>query len=353
MAVYNAAAHLRQSMESVLGQSFSDFEVVAVNDGSTDGSGELLDELARRDGRIRVVHQANAGLARSLNTALELAQGEYVARMDADDLCHPERFARQVDFLGATPAVALCGTWVRTFGAAIPRVWRNPVAPREIKAAMLFVNPVAHPTVMARREVLQRAGGYDTDIGYGEDYATWARLCMEYDLANLGQVLLRYRVHCGQMGAVHTHDARRGDYMRIQARMLRLLGIEPGEDEGRLHHYLSTCTQSTAEMRHGAGVLDEAEAWLLKLSEANRERGVFPEPEFTAQLCGRWFDACRVQTPLGMAAWRRWRASRLSANVSASARELFRLAAAARLAPTWKGKLRALANRALAPGRGK
>lgn len=349
MAVYNAAAHLRQSMESILGQSFSDFEVVAVDDGSTDGSGELLEELAHRDGRIRVVHQDNAGLARSLNTALGLAQGQYAARMDADDLCHPERFARQVGFLDSTPSVALCGTWVRTFGTAISNIWRYPVAPREIKAAMLFVNPVAHPTVMARREVLQRAEGYDTDIGYGEDYATWARLCMEHDLANLGQVLMRYRVHSGQMGAVHTHDARREDYMRTQARMLRLLGIGPDESEGRLHHYLSTCTQSTAEIRHGAEVLDQAEAWLLKLFEANRERGVFPEPEFTAQLCGRWYDACRVQTPLGLAAWRRWRASRLSATVAAPARELFWLAAATRLAPTWKGRLRALANKIMAP----
>ena len=189
MSVYNNVHDLPRSMGSVLRQSYADFEVVAVNDGSTDGSGELLDRIAAGDPRVRVLHQANAGLGPALQRACAEARGALLARQDADDESVPGRLARQVAYMGARPAVAVCGTWawmVHPEHGAVA-AWEVPdddaLLRRLLEAGS---NPIVHGSVMMRRDTYVREGrgGYRLR-SYCEDLDLWLRLSAVGELGTL------------------------------------------------------------------------------------------------------------------------------------------------------------------------
>jgi glycosyltransferase involved in cell wall biosynthesis len=196
MPVYNAGAFLDESMRSVLSQSFGDFEFVIVDDGSTDGSSTALDEWARRDSRIRVIHQPNSGMLAALNRGLTELRGGLVARMDADDISMPERFAKQVAFLDANPQCVAVGARTLNItpdGLPITEFFRWG-GPAEIEARHLVGRcSIAHPSVMIRRAALDKVGPYRGS--FAEDLDLWLRLGEVGMLANLPDVLLKYRLN--------------------------------------------------------------------------------------------------------------------------------------------------------------
>lgn len=195
MPVYNGGRFLASALDSVLAQTFRDFELIALDDGSTDGSGDVLDNYASLDSRMRVIHQANQGLVSALNLGLELAIGEYIARMDADDLCSPIRFEKQVACLDAHPAISVLGTQTHTIhsdGHSLG-ISQYPLTPFLLRWTMLLHSAIAHPTIMARRERLLHYGGYEAEYAHAEDYALWTRMAITDDLANLPDVLFTYR----------------------------------------------------------------------------------------------------------------------------------------------------------------
>jgi glycosyltransferase involved in cell wall biosynthesis len=196
MSVYNGQKYLREAIDSVLNQTFADFELIAIDDGSTDGSGAVLREYT--DPRLKLLtNETNLGLIGSLNRGLAAARGEYVARQDCDDLLEPERLAKQVAYLDAHPDVVLVGTWMQLIdehGADIT-LWRYPTTNAEIRWAMLFNTAVGHPAAMFRAAVARDAGGYSPDFLFAEDYDLWSRLAARGNVANIPEPLQRYRVH--------------------------------------------------------------------------------------------------------------------------------------------------------------
>jgi glycosyltransferase involved in cell wall biosynthesis len=197
----DAAAHLPQAIRSLSLQTYRDFEVVAVNDGSRDETPEVLERWAARDDRVRVVHQEPVGLAETLRTAALLCRGEILARADADDVAHPRRFAEQVALLAARRELSAVGTHVRYFphehvgwGARRYQQWLNGLAEPESLARDVFVEcPIAHPTLMMRRSALEEAGGYRAN-GWPEDYDLVLRLHLAgAQLANVPRVLHYWR----------------------------------------------------------------------------------------------------------------------------------------------------------------
>jgi len=196
MPVYNGEPYLREAVESILNQTFTDFEFIIIDDGSTDSTWEIL--IEHNDPRIRLVrNKANIGLIRSLNKGLGLARGEYIARMDADDVSFPERLAQQVSSLDGHPEVGVLGCGVQVIdGCGNPsHIRRFPAEHGVIKWCLCFDDPIAHPTVMMRREVVVRAGGYNADMVHAEDYDLWRRLSWTTCLSNLPEVLLHLRRH--------------------------------------------------------------------------------------------------------------------------------------------------------------
>lgn len=195
LPVYNGAEFLMESLGSILNQSFGDYEIIAINDGSTDNSAELLDAIT--DPRIRVFHQDNIGLAATLNRGLSIARGSLIARQDQDDLSHPERLAKQVEYMQFNPECILLGTaaeiWVG--GKRSDRNHDHQTDHSTLAFDLLFNNPFVHSSVMMRRDDVLRIGGYSTDPSRQppEDYELWSRLAREGKVANLKERLLVYR----------------------------------------------------------------------------------------------------------------------------------------------------------------
>ena len=207
LPVYNAEAYVREAVESILAQTFTDFECIIINDGSTDGSGAILRELAARDTRIVLVERPNDGLVSALNEGIKIARADLIARMDADDVAMPERFALQHARMVQEPELAVLGSFIRVINKAgnIIRLGEYPLTP---KAAARNVEhsgcPVAHPAVMMRRDAVLKAGGYRKAFCHAEDYDLWLRMSdLGYAIANLPQPLLNYRVHGANVGVVH------------------------------------------------------------------------------------------------------------------------------------------------------
>ena len=198
MSVYNGEKYLREAVDSILSQTFRDFEFLIINDGSSDGTAQILESYD--DPRMRIVYnEENIGLTRSLNKGLKLARGEYIARMDADDISLPERLEKQVEFLDAHPEVGVLGTWVEVIDGegTVGQVWRSPQVPTSpalLNWTLMFHNCLPHPSAMMRLRVIEGMGGYDPEIRYAQDYDLWARASLITDLTNLSQVLLRRRV---------------------------------------------------------------------------------------------------------------------------------------------------------------
>jgi glycosyltransferase involved in cell wall biosynthesis len=328
LPVYNAAAYLAETVAGVLTQTWRDFELLVIDDGSTDASAALLADYARMDSRVRVVAQPNAGLVAALNRGLALAQSRYIARLDADDVCAPERLARQVAFLEHHPRVAACGSWVHVLGAPAQAVWRYPVDDAAARAQLVFETPFCHPAVMLRRETLtQHSLAYSPEFREAEDYELWARLAEHGTLANLPEVLLEYRVHPGQKRQRHPGGV--SDYAnRVRQAQLARLGIAPAARELAVHQALGE-----GELAPDHEFLREAEAWLRRLKDANAARPALPEPAFTLALGERWFRACRRASANGWPAWRAFWRSPLSraAHLSVERRLKFALRCALRL----------------------
>ena len=205
LPVRNGARYLEAALASILAQSFNAFELIVVNDGSSDATPTLLRAARASDSRVRLLDSAGAGLAAALNLGIEAAQGAYVARMDADDIALPHRFARQAAFLDRHPEIAVLGGQVAHIdaqGALTGETTKFPTDPGEVAAALLSRGCIIkHPTVMARRDALRAAGGYRAGFVPAEDYDLWLRMAESEGLANLPETVLHYRVHAEQISA--------------------------------------------------------------------------------------------------------------------------------------------------------
>ena len=231
MTVYNGERHLREAVESIVHQTFQDFEFLIINDGSTDGTRELV--LSYSDPRIRLLDNGhNLGQTRSLNRGLELAEGQYIARQDADDISEPERLARQVAFLETHTEVALLGTWytkIDTEGTPLGER-RLPCNSIQVRWSLLFFCPFVHSAVMFRKSaVLEQIGFYNEAFVYAQDYELWSRIARCLLVANLGEYLVRYRITPWSMTSTYgatVHD----EELRIRnANLGHLLGYDKAQ----------------------------------------------------------------------------------------------------------------------------
>jgi glycosyltransferase involved in cell wall biosynthesis len=198
MPVYNAQRYLAKAVASILSQTLGAFEFIIINDGSTDSSLAILKTYAARDPRIRLVSRPNTGYVKALNEALALARGEFVARMDADDVAMPERFERQIQYLRANPEVVLLGGASELIDGA-GRLLLRPsvlVTDEQLQAAFLEGRTeIGHPTAMIRRKAMVDAGGYDESLRPSEDLDLWLRLAEIGKVANLPDFIIQYRIH--------------------------------------------------------------------------------------------------------------------------------------------------------------
>lgn len=236
--VYNGERYLAEAIESILGQTFRDFEYLLVDDASTDTSPEILDYYARQDRRIRVLRNAsNSNVSRSLNRAMETATGVYFANLDQDDIAYPHRLERQVAFLDSHPHVAVVGAQAMSIDetGAERHAMKSPQAPEMARWHILFGTPILHSTAMMRRALALAAGGYSVSQWYVNDYILFARLMRSHQLANLSETLVAYRRHSGQTASVFSKPQRGQAWLLIHSMLAERLGLRvPLDDIGML-----------------------------------------------------------------------------------------------------------------------
>jgi glycosyltransferase involved in cell wall biosynthesis len=264
MPVYNAEPFLRESIESILRQSWTDFELLIVNDGSTNHTRHIIDSY--NDPRIRVLDQlANTGLARSLNLGLNAARAPLVARQDADDRSHPARLKTQVEFMHANPEVALLGTQVRVLnkhGRTSRRPgWQKAVTDTAIRFQSLFDNPFIHSSVMFRRDIVwQELGGYDETFATGQDFELWSRVAARYKVWNLPATLIAYRFHSSSTSARYDDNHLERSSLIVAANLRCYLGLEQVPEQwlrliSTLH--VNPTALSNSELRELLNVIEE------------------------------------------------------------------------------------------------
>jgi glycosyltransferase involved in cell wall biosynthesis len=281
MPVYNAAAHLQQAIDSILNQTFADFEFLIINDGSTDSSDKIIRSYT--DARIvYVANEVNLKLIATLNKGIELARGEYIVRMDADDISLPPRIEKLLAFMDSTPNVGVCGSWFESFGGK-SKVTKYQSESDAIRLHMLHQCHLCHPSVILRKKVLlTNKLFYNKEYIHAEDYELWVRMGAYTKYANIPEVLLRYRQHEDSVSNKYS-DIQLENLKKISKMAFRQLGIDINDEQLKLYNKLVYADFSCSNAD-----LIELSQIIGQMVEANK-RSMFVEQSFLGYyLASRW-----------------------------------------------------------------
>lgn len=296
MPVYNAEACIREAVESILAQTFHDFECLLINDGSTDSTPAILEEYAHADSRVRIEHNVeNLKIAKTLNKGIALAQAPLVARMDSDDVSLPERLELQVSFMRANPDVAVCGTALQVYGSDVVLI--PPLENGAIRAGLFFESCLYHPSVIYKKSVVHSLGYQDHAVP-AEDYDLWARLAVEPSVRfhNLEQILLRYRVSTNARDTAYKNKQTALTGL-AHKRLLLAAGVSFTDSELALH-------QALARRHDKLSIFDlwACRQWMTKLYPKVTNSGLCEPRAFREELITRWRRLFRMnrRNPLAL-----------------------------------------------------
>ena len=299
MSVFNGDEFLCDAIESILNQTFTDFEFIIIDDGSTDQSLDIMKSY--NDNRIQIIkNDNNLGLPVSLNKGIKIAKGEYIARMDCDDISLPTRLGKQVRFMDSNRNIGMSGTQVEYFGMK-QGFSSFSTDPEFIKCSLLFRNKhLAHPTVIMRKELLEKYNlHYNSKYFYSQDTDLWCRLCSYTLLTNLPEVLLKYRVgeHNNKLNLnkkkMKLHFAK-----EIAKHNLNLLGINATEKE-LINHVII----SRGPLKKSKDNIVEFEKWLKIILENNKKKNIYQKDGLSKIVAERWFSICYASSDVGPYIW--------------------------------------------------
>lgn len=285
LPVYNAKDYIEDSIKSILYQTYRNFELIIIDDGSSDGSLELINKFS--DERLKIIrHDDNQGLIKSLNEGIKLSSGELIARMDADDISLAGRLEKQVKFLNSNPEIGVCSTWYRVL-AKKTYIKKDETDPHKLKSLLLYYCPLAHPTVMLRKNlVINESDFYSLDYPHAEDYELWIRLSEITKIANIPEVLFQYRPHENQISKKYKY-IQENSIIKAQIKLLNKLNISPNEEELRLNKNIFF-----REFPEDMGFVKETETWLTKIIKANETHNYFNEIALAKVTFDTWFLIC-------------------------------------------------------------
>jgi glycosyltransferase involved in cell wall biosynthesis len=322
--VYNREQYVGKAIESILAQTFSDFEILLVDDGSTDHSVDTI--RAYSDPRIRLAcNEKNLGIPKTRNKGVTLARGQYMAMLDSDDRAHPERLEKQIAFLDTHPDYAQVGSWCRMMddqGGILNKIKRQPVSSDDIHAQFLFRCAMSNRSIMARTAILQEYG-YRNDYPRCQDYELHVRLAKHYKLGNLPECLVYGRIHPQQITeqTPGLGDAKKHEIIGSQ---LQELGVSFSQDDLDTHLTLSRMRKS--HFIPDTAYLEWSKEWLERLQQANTQTRCYAEPAFSHALSEKWLQVCwTARAKIGWAVWRYFFRSSLSKDiVSTLQRQIYR-----------------------------
>lgn len=279
MPVYNCSAFIAEAIESILNQTCSCLELIIIDDCSTDNTREVISRFT--DKRITLIKKnENSGYISSLNMAIEISKGEFIARMDGDDISHHNRLEKQVNFLNLNPDVALCGTWYESLSTK--EVVENPVENEDIKIALLDYCALGHPTVMFRKAfVTANKLSYDQSFYPAEDYELWTRISALGKISNLPEALLYYRSHENQVSAKEQFRQVKNSY-RCRIRMMCYPLHVPSEFDTRMSEKIVKNEKIDNSLK-----LKEMVDWLGQLLNMNELSGFYAEQKFKKHIANK------------------------------------------------------------------
>lgn len=297
MLVYNGEKYLNEAIDSVLNQSFKDFEFIIINDGSTDSSLKIIN--AYTDERIRVINNGtNLGIPASRNIGLSEARGEYLAWCDCDDINFANRFKEQVDYLKNNSEYGVCGTWQIYSKGKRTFVNRTKKQHELVKAILLFVPSIMNPTSMLRLSMLNANKlKYNNNLAIAEDHDLFLRCSMYFSLTNVQKVLVKYRA--SETSIIKKFESKENEsekiHNEIYMQALRYLGIEPDKSELKLH---SLCASE-----NGFANFDEFKLchnWLIKIKIVNNETKVYDHKMLNRVLADRFYVMSKRASNYGL-----------------------------------------------------
>jgi glycosyltransferase involved in cell wall biosynthesis len=306
MSVFNGERHLCAAIDSILKQTFQDFEFIIIDDGSTDHSPQILNSY--EDPRIRLItNEKNIGLTRSLNKGIDLCRGEYIARMDGDDISLPERLKKQVEFMDHNRGVGISGTWKRSIGLKSNKKNKFPIRDSEIRCMLLFNNAFCHSSLIISARAIKRFKlNYNPSLKYSQDYDFVVRGTEYFSVANIPKVLIAYRFHAHQIA-----ESNRAKQIKVADRVrtyqFQKLGINPTEKELKLiFNFVDLTLPSSHDL------VEESAVFLKRLFLANEEKKIYDRAILKIYLGQLWFRLCNASTPLGLKGWGKYWDSSLS-----------------------------------------
>lgn len=294
MPVYNAAPYLAEAIQSILDQTFSDFELIIIDDASTDTSYAIAQSFA--DPRIKILQNAqNRGIVFTRNRGLAAMQGQFYAPFDADDIAMPAKLAKQVHFLRENPAFGMVGCWVKHIdsqGHVLAERWKLKAMPEAILPNLLFRNYFVQSALLIRREAIPPQG-YESGFEIGEDYLMWTAIAQHYKVWNLPDYLLAYRRH-GQNTTSKDPAALLHYEQRIYHTIYRQLGIAITPPEVKCLLWLKG-----NEVIQSSEALREIEQFLIRTQEVFLHNWPDRQIELRGVVLNRWFKACYLARRLG------------------------------------------------------
>lgn len=293
LPVYNAEEYIENAISSILNQSLHDFELIIINDGSSDSSKQIIQSFD--DKRIRYIeNEKNLGLITTLIRGIKLCKGKYIARMDADDISMPKRFQMQVKFLEKNTDYGICGTWASIINEnnEITGRIKNPTNDSAIRISLLFTNPIIHPSVMFRAEILNQFL-YSSDAVHSEDYDLWCRIALlsNTKMKNLPLKLLKYRWHETNISAIYSQKQLELRHKIVEKYLQSTLGpIHNFDPNLHLRSFFLYKFDNKANLN--LNCLSSDKKWFEELSKLNKEKKAFNTISFNAFLWSRWIVLC-------------------------------------------------------------
>lgn len=273
LPVYNCEKFVSEAVQSVLNQTFTDFELLIIDDCSTDATVSIIQSFS--DDRINLIcKEKNSGYTDSLNYAISIAKGKYIARMDGDDVCLPTRFQKQIEAMNANEEVILCGTAIQIIDS--DKILKHPINHDDIKVKLCFSNAFFHPTVMFRKDVFANLH-YNKEFEPAEDYDLWTQLVFKGKVMNIDEVLLKYRVHQNQISN-YKNEIQINAMTIAQLRMFqRLFENETIEMELYKQAFKYNTISSISEFKAVMNLYK-------KIQINNNQLGIYKKENFNAQL---------------------------------------------------------------------
>lgn len=294
MPVYNAQQYLAEAIDSIINQTFTDWELLIINDGSTDDSEAIIKSY--QDFRIRYIeNESNLKLIATLNKGIALCQGDYIARMDADDIAMPGRLRQQVAFMDSHPDYVMCGadaTIIDMDGTPKGTI-RNLQTNDLLQINLLFSSPFVHPVMMIRRSALIN-NLYDSNYIHAEDYELWCRLSKQGKIANIGKELLKYRWHDTNISVVYS-DIQEQKKSELIRKELLAFGLNPTDEELYYHRITFLLYRMGKKQNVSVDVFDGVGKWFEKLITQNQSKGTYNQSTLIAYLWSRWIVLCISQ----------------------------------------------------------